>query len=215
MAGQIIKRSEDTWTVRIFQGRDENGKRRYVNKMIHGAKKNATEYLNAKLRGKDLGINIEPASESLGKYLDKWLEASVKPRVRPRTFDDYCALMVRYVREPLGAIKLSDLRAIDIQKVYHSMQERGIGPRVVRYTHAVLSSALKQAVKWDMLHRNPASVVDLPRMVRKEMMAMTATEANRFLEALKGTRQHTLFMFALTTGMRPQEYLGLSGRTLT
>jgi hypothetical protein len=74
--------------------------------------------IDGKLRDKDLGINIEPASESLGKYLDKWLETSVKPRVRPRTFDDYSALMVRYVREPLGAIKLSDLRPIDIQKVY-------------------------------------------------------------------------------------------------
>ena len=65
MAGQIIKRGEKTWIVRIFQGRDENGKRRYVNKTIHGTKKNAEKYLTAKLRDKDLGINIEPASESL------------------------------------------------------------------------------------------------------------------------------------------------------
>jgi integrase len=89
------------------------------------------------------------------------------------------------------------------------MQERGLGPQVVRYTHAVLSSALKQGVKWDMLHKNPASAVDLPLMVRKEMKAMTPAEASRFLEAVKGTRQYALFNFALTTGMRPQEYLAL------
>ena len=209
MAGQIIKRSDKTWTVRIFQGRDENGKRRYVNKTVHGTKKDADKYLTAKLRDKDLGINIEPASESLAKFLDSWLETSVKPRVRSRTYNDYTALMTRYVREPLGAIKLADLRAIDIQKLYQSMQERDLSARVVRYTHAVLSSALKQAVKWDMLHRNPASVVDLPRMVRKEMKAMSPAEASRFLEAVKGTRHYALFNFALTTGMRPQEYLGL------
>lgn len=209
MAGQIVKRGEKTWVVRIFQGRDENGKRRYINKTIHGTKKNAEKYLTAKLRDKDLGINIEPASESIDKYLDKWLETSVKPRVRPRTYNDYVALMTRYVREPLGAVKLSDLRPIDIQKVYQSMQERELSPRVVRYTHAVLSSALKQAVRWDMLHRNPASAVDLPRMVRKEMKAMSPAEASRFLEAVGGTRQYALFNFALTTGMRPQEYLAL------
>jgi integrase len=145
----------------------------------------------------------------VAKYLDKWLETSVKPRVRPRTYDDYVSLMTRYIREPLGAIKLAELRPIDIQKVYLSMQERELSPRVIRYTHAVLSSALKQAVKWDMLHRNPASSVDLPRMVRKEMKAMSPTEASRFLEAVKDTRQYALFNFALTTGMRPQEYLGL------
>ena len=209
MAGQIIKRGDRTWLVRIFNGCDENGKRRYINKTIHGTKKDANQYLTAKLRDKDLGLNIEPSSESLGQYLDKWLKTSVKPRVRLRTFDDYEALLKRYVREPLGAIKLADLRPIDIQKVYQSMQERKLSPRVVRYTHAVLSSALKQAVKWEMLHRNPASVVDLPRMVRKEMRAMSPDEASRFLEGLKGTRQYALFNFALTTGMRPQEYLGL------
>lgn len=209
MAGQIIKRADRTYLVRIFNGRDENGKRRYINKTIHGTKKDAERYRTAKLRDKHLGINIEPASESLAKYLDKWLETSVKPRVRSRTYDDYVSLMARYIREPLGAVKLSDLRPIDIQKVYQSMQERELSPRVVRYTHAVLSSALKQAVKWDMLPRNPASAVDLPRMVRKEMKAMSPAEASRFLEALKGTRQYALFNFALTTGMRPQEYLGL------
>src|ERR1051325_9424910 len=137
MAGQIIKRGEKTWIVRIFQGRDENGKRHYLNKTIHGTKKNAEKYLTAKLRDKDLGINIEPASESLAKYLDKWLETSVKPRVRSRTYDDYVSLMARYVREPLGATKLADLRPLDIQKVYQSMQERDLSPRVVRYTTAV------------------------------------------------------------------------------
>jgi S-formylglutathione hydrolase len=60
MAGQIVKRGEKVWIVRIFQGRDENGKRRYINKTIHGTKKSAEKYLTAKLRDKDLGINIEP-----------------------------------------------------------------------------------------------------------------------------------------------------------
>ena len=41
MAGQIIKRGDKIWLVRIFLGRDENGKRRYTNKTIHGTKKNA------------------------------------------------------------------------------------------------------------------------------------------------------------------------------
>jgi len=183
--------------------------RRYVNKTIHGTKKNAETYLTAKLRDKDLGINIEPASESLDKYLHKWLESSVKPRVRPLTYHDYVALMTRYIREPLGAIRLADLRPIHIQKVYQTMQQRDLSPRVVRYTRAVLSSALEQAVKWDMLHRNPSSAVDLPRMVRKEMKAMSPVEASRFLESVKGTRHYALFNFALTTGMRPQEYLAL------
>src|ERR1051325_9472021 len=101
MAGQIIKRGDKTWLVRIFLGRDENGKRRYTNKTIHGTKKNAETYLKAKLRDKDLGINIEPASESLDKYLDKWLQSVVRSRVREATFDDYKYLLKRYVSPTL------------------------------------------------------------------------------------------------------------------
>lgn len=172
-------------------------------------KKNAETYLTAKLRDKDLGINIEPAAESLNKYLDKWLDTAAKPRLRTRTFDDYTSLLKRYVRDPLGAIKLSDLRPVDIQRLYRKMQDDGLSPRVIRYTHAVLSSALKQAVKWEIIFRNPAAVVDLPRQARKEMRAMTLDEASKFLDAVKGTRMSALFIFALTTGMRPQEYLAL------
>ena len=49
MAGQIIKRGEKNWVVRIFMGRDGNGKRRYMNKTIRGTKKAADTYLNKTL----------------------------------------------------------------------------------------------------------------------------------------------------------------------
>lgn len=210
MAGQIIKRGEKTWVVRIFQGRDENGKRRYVNKTIHGTKKSAEKYLTAKLRDKDLGINIEPASESLDKYLEKWLESVVRSRVREATFDDYKYLLDRYVSPTLGAIKLCDIRSIDIQKVYGDMLgEKELSARTVRMTHAVLSSAMKQAVRWHMLQRNPCEFVDLPRMARKEMQALSPEEASRFLEAGRADKLGIVLSFALATGMRPEEYLAL------
>jgi integrase len=210
MAGQIIKRGEKTWVVRIFQGRDENGKRRYVNKTIHGTKKSAEKYLTAKLRDKDLGINIEPASESLDKYLEKWLESVVRSRVREATFDDYKYLLDRYVSPTLGAIKLCDIRSIDIQKVYGDMlSEKELSARTVRMTHAVLSSAMKQAVRWHMLQRNPCEFVDLPRMARKEMQALTPEEVGRFLDAARADKLGIALSFALATGMRPEEYLAL------
>lgn len=210
MAGQIIKRGEKTWIVRIFQGRDENGKRRYVNKTIHGTKKSAEKYLTAKLRDKDLGINIEPASESLDKYLEKWLENVVRSRVREATYDDYKYLLDRYVSPTLGAIKLCDIRSIDIQKVYGDMLgEKELSARTVRMAHAVLSSAMKQAVRWHMLQRNPCEFVDLPRMARKEMQALSPDEASRFLEAAREDKLGIVLSFALATGMRPEEYLAL------
>lgn len=92
----------------------------------------------------------------------------------------------------------------------HNWHTNGLSFLVVEFdSGACLSSALKHAVKQDMLHRNPADAVELPRQERKEMMAMTPEEGGRFLAAVKETRFAALFTFALTTGIRPQEYLGL------
>jgi integrase len=209
MAGQVIKRGDDTWLVRIFTGRDAQGKRRYLNKTIKGKKKDADTYLSKTQAAISTGTFIEPSLSTLSEYLDKWLETAARPRVSERTFADYKALLERYVREPLGGKKLSDLRTLDIQALYSEMQMRGLSPRVVRYTHAVLSSALKQSVRWSMLSRNPCEHVQLPKQTRTEMRFLSPSDAAKFLSALEGDRCATVLTFALATGMRPEEYFGL------
>jgi integrase len=209
MAGQIIRRGEDTWVVRIFMGRDAQGKRRYLNKTIKGKKKDAEAYLSKTVTSISTGTFVEPSALSVGEYLDKWLNTAARHRVRERTFVDYSELLDRYVRPSIGEKRLSDLRPLHIQSLYTELQERGLSARTVRYTHAVLSSALKQAVKWLMLAQNPASLVDVPKAARKEMQALSPEEAKRFLTESDKDRWSALFALALSTGMRPEEYLGL------
>ena len=207
MAGQIIKRGESKWLVRIFTGRDAKGKRAYLNKTIHGTKKDAQKWLTSTLRDIDLGVFIEPTSLSLGDYLDKWLESAARPRVSERTADGYADLLKRYIRESLGDKRLDKLQALDIQKVYGEMQERGLSARIVRHTHSALHNALKQAVKWGLLFRNPTDLVELPKVPHKERRVLSPDEAVSFLNAADEMPSGLVFEFALVTGMRPEEYL--------
>jgi integrase len=209
MAGQVIKRGDNVWLVRIFTGRDEKGKRRYFNKTIHGTKKDAVKYLTATLRDKDLGVFIEPCALSVNEYLTKWLEAAARPRLRERTLSDYTEKLKRYVRPTIGDKQLADVRPLNIQTLYGQMQANGLSARTVRYTHAILSSAFKQAIKWHMLTRNPCEAVELPRAERREMQAFSPEDAGQFLRAAKDDEQGIIFAFALATGMRPEEYLAL------
>ena len=49
MAGQIVKRGERLWVVRIYLGRDPiTGKRMYQNHTLNGTKKEAQAFLNAR-----------------------------------------------------------------------------------------------------------------------------------------------------------------------
>ena len=176
MAGQIIRRGDKTWVVRIFMGRDGNGKRRYLNKTIRGVKKEAENYLSRTLTDISAGTFVEAASDTVTDYLDKWLETAAQPRLRENTYREYKGLVERYVKPKLGPMRLSDLRPLDIQKFYGSLTEQGLSPRTVRYTHSVLSSAFKQAVRWRMVAHNPCEAVELPRKETSEMQSLGPVE---------------------------------------
>lgn len=209
MAGQIIKRGENIWYVRIFLGRDVNGKRKSFNKTIHGTRKDAQKYLTAKLREKDLGVFIEPSAMSLDDFLNRWLEEVAQYKLRARTFETYEALLKRHVRNKLGAKKICDLQAFEIQKLYNEMKKDGYSAKTIRHVHNVFSSALKQAIKWKMLMHNPCDICELPRLEKKEMKYLSPEETAKFLEVAKEDKFYIILLIAIETGMRPEEYFGL------
>jgi integrase len=209
MTGQLIKRNENTWLVRIFLGRDANGKRKYFNKTIHGTKKDAQKYLTAKTREKDLGVFVEPASTYLNDFLNRWLEEISKQKVREKTFNNYVSLLNCHVREKLGLKRLSDIQAHEIQKLYNDMKKVDYSPKTIRHVHNVLSSALKQAVKWKMLIQNPCDICELPRQEKVEMKYFSPEQTTKFLQSAKDDKHFLVFLTAIETGMRPGEYLAL------
>ncbi|HEV7642922.1 MAG TPA: tyrosine-type recombinase/integrase [Pyrinomonadaceae bacterium] len=214
MAGQIIRRGDDSWTVRIFLGRATNGKRKYFNHTVRGTKKDAQKLLTAKLREKDLGVLIEPASMPLSEYLAQWLEEVAKSRVRERTFEQYKWLVMGYIGTALGTRCVSDVQPFDVQKFYGDLQKKGLSGRTIRYTHNVFSSAMKQAVKWKMISNNPCDHCDLPRHEKKEMKYLSSEQTNIFLTTAQASKWFVLFLLAIETGMRPEEYLGLQWKDI-
>lgn len=209
MAGQITKRGDNTWYVRIFLGRNAKGKRKYFNKTIHGTKKDAQKFLTAKLREKDLGVFVEPASMPLYEFIDKWLLEVAKHRVKENTFDRYQSIAKTYIKKYIGQTRLCDLEDYQVQKFYDGLRDKGLSPRTVRYAHTVLSSALKQAIKWRMIANNPCSLCELPKLKKVEMKYLKPNEASFFLQVAKENKLYALFLLAVETGMRPSEYLAL------
>ena len=213
--GQIIARGDRIWLIRVYLGRDhETKKRNYHNRTIRGSMREAQAYLTKKLRERDLGRDLEGAKITLNEYFDRWLETAVKPRVRQKTYQDYAGILRRYIRPGLGDRVLVSMRAMDIQTTYQAMIERGLSPRTVRYTHAVLRSALRQALQWRLLLENPVDGVKIPQQHRGEMRSLTVAQAQAFLRAALATRHGPVLAVALTTGMRPSEYLALKWQDL-
>lgn len=211
--GQIEPRGDDCYRIKVFTGyeQDEMGrlKRCYHSETIHGTKKEAERRLTMLLNELDRGTFIKETKETLNQYLDRWLAVAAKPRVSPSTYADYVWLLKTYVRPVLGKKRLAQVKPVDIQALYTAMLEKGLSARTVRYTHSVLRSALGQAVRWQIIAQNPTQYVDLPRNDHKEMKCLQPLQARRFLEVAQGSPYYALFVIAITTGMRPGEYLAL------
>jgi integrase len=217
VTGQIIckdKKKKNKWLVRIFLGTNlTTGKREFLNKIIHGTKKDAEDYRTEIFQQRRRKTFVKPTTMTLNTYLDEWLPAA-RTRLRERTYASYVYNIDRYIRPALGNYKLSDLDSVDVQKLYASMLERGLSPRTVRYTHCILSSALKKAVRLSKLAKNPCELAELPKPERKEMRALSPEEAQQFLQAAAKRPIGPLFALALITGLRPSEYLALQWKDL-
>jgi integrase len=118
-------------------------------------------------------------------------------------------MLQRYIRPHLGERVLAAMRPMDVQTTYQKMIERGLSARTVGYTHAVLRSAIRQALQWRLLLENSVDGVKIPQQPRGEMRSLTVEQARTFLKAALATPHGPVLALALTTGMRPSEYLGL------
>jgi hypothetical protein len=97
--GQIVRRGDRTWLVRLYNGRDPESKRRkFLNQTVHGGLRDAQSHLNRMLGERDRGRNLDSSKQTLNQLLDRWLEVCARPRLRAKSFQGYEGLLRRYVR---------------------------------------------------------------------------------------------------------------------
>ena len=213
--GQIIARGEQRWLVRVYLGRDhETRKRIYHNRTIYGSLRHAQSYLTRKLHERDLARGVEGVQITVDEFLDNWLKTAAKPKVRAKTYSDYAAILRRYIRPALGTKMLASLSPLEVQAAFQMMIDRKLSARTVRYSHAVLRAAMRQAIRWQLLLKDPTRGVQVPSQRQREMPVLTAEQARLFLKTALKSQQSCLFAVALTTGMRPSEYRALCWRDI-
>jgi integrase len=213
MRGNIYRRGS-TWSVRYDEGRDEHGRRRQRSKGGFATRRDAQRFLTDMLARLGDGSYAQPAKTTLGEYLElEWLPA-IESTVRPLTFTQYHSVVRLRILPTLGHVRLQAFTGGHLNALYRELEQAGLSVSTRRLTHAVLHRALRDAVRWGRLFRNPADMADPPAAGRSRAKAWTAKELVRFLGHARGDRLYPLWRLAATTGMRRGELAGITWRCL-
>src|SRR5215212_5475303 len=205
--GDRITKRRDGLFQGMYTAQTPNGpKRKYVYGRKYGdVKRKLAEAMGDAARG----IVVDDKNLTVSEYLDRFLEDVQRGSVRESTYSRDKYLVTNHVKPALGRVKLKNLSAMHLQRLYREKQNAGLSASTVQKMHHVLHKALGQAVRWDLIPRNLADAVKAPTPSSKEMHPLDAVQARALLEAARGDRLEALYVLALHTGMRMGELLAL------
>lgn len=207
--GSIHQRRDGRWVASIELGWGPDGKRKRRH-FFAPTRKEVQEKLRAAQRDQTLGIPLAPERQTVEQFLLRWLEDTARPRVREKTFSSYEQLIRVHLIPSLGRLQLQQLTPQHVQSFLTHKTRQGLSNRTVRYLRGLLSNALGTALRWGLVQRNVATLVDPPRAVKREVQPFTAEQARHFLTACQGHRMEAIFVVALLEGLRQGEILGLA-----
>ncbi len=181
-------------------------KRRYV---TGKTREEARQKLAKAMADRDGSLVFEDGGITVGEYLERWLKDSVRGTVRQSTYEAYGYVTYPHVVPALGRVKLKALTPVHVRNLCKEKLDGGLSCATVRKMRGVLQKALDQAVSDGLVPRNAAKGIRLPQGKKKEIRPLYPDEARALLEAARGDRLETLYVLAVSTGLREGELLAL------
>jgi integrase len=185
-------------------------------------KKEAEAYLRRQVVQVEDGVHVRPSRETLRDYVeDAWLpslDALVAGgKLRQTTALSYSTMARLHVLPRIGGTRLTAIDAPLLNRLYADLLREGrrdgkggLSTTTVHLVHVTISRALKDAVKWGRLARNPAQVADPPQAKNAEKQVWSADQLHAFLDFTRTERLGALWHLLATTGIRRGEAAGLT-----
>jgi len=204
----VTKLGPRRYRIEIDRGRRPDGSRARYYETVRGTKKEAEERERELRRQMDTGLDFEPSKVTVGEWLERWLADFAAPKVSKRTLVTY-SHTVAIFSDSLGAIRLRDLRGVQIQRALAAYVELGRTNRSARKHFTVLKSALQRALRLGLIVRNPADLVEPPKPERREMRTADAKTLRLLLDECRDPDLRRMIYVLVQTGLRAGELLGL------
>ena len=151
-----------------------------------------------------------PGNMTCNAWFATWIEMK-KTSVRPGTIEVYTSYYNNTVKDIIGDMQLSDVKPIQCQMILSKMAERGYHQGTIKHTRIVLYGMFEAARENDIIISNPMKrslkiEIGKPAKVRE---ALSLEDQKKLFKALIGHKYENQYCFAMQTGLRVGELVGL------
>ena len=204
--GSIFQLPDGRWRGQVYIGYGDGRRRSRVT--TRRTRREAAEWLHRIREDYRSGV-VAPGTITLREWSETYLRDVARNRVKPSTYRNYERDFALYINPTLGRVRLNRLEPAQVSQLYERKLAEGLSPTSVRLIHATLRRALTVAMRWGLIGRNVALMVDPPRQSQHPVEPLSLAEARALLDAAKGDRMEARWVLGLSLGLRQGEALGL------
>lgn len=211
MRGTMRKRG-DAWSLELYLGVDESGKKQRIYKTFRGTQKEAEKELAKLVNSYNIGELVKtPDKMTVNDLMDLWFDNHVEQKNKRQTIIWYKKLFKVHIEPSIGRIKLSKLSSIHIEKFYNDLQSKSCSSTLINAIHRTLRASFNWGIKKRILSVNPCALVEKPSLKKPIHKIWTPEETIQFFNA-PSTRSNQYFLVYLigaAAGLRKGEVLGI------
>ena len=169
------------------------------------------------------GTFVAPTQQTVAEFLEDFVKLYGEKRWGVSMYMSSCALMRNYILPIIGRLKVQDITPRTVDQYIQTLRKT---PAVSTKTHKaatkyltdtnvekiikLLRCAFKQAVRWELIAKNPFDNAVLPRTRYNKRDIWDVDTIRKALDACESTRLYLAMNLAFACSLRMGEILGLT-----
>jgi integrase len=218
MRGNITRRGKRSWRLKFDLPRDPaRGRRNTQVVTVRGSRRDAETKLTGLLAAVDASRYVQPTKLTVAEHVRARVSAwEAAGDIAAKTAERYRELVENQIVPHLGTKVLQKLRPLDIE-IWHAMlratgrkdSSGGVSNRTIGHAHRILSKALREAARHDLVAKNVAAEERAPTVGAEEMVILTEAQVSALPASMTDRPIYSKAITALFTGLRRGELLAL------
>lgn len=211
--GLIRKRKDGRYELRIMDGYQKNGKQKVIS--FYGqTRQEVRDKKKAYVAGSKQGVGMK-AKYTFGEFADVWFERH-QEQLENATIENYTYILDT-LKEHIGKRPLHEITTPEIEDFLQKLRRKKYSDSYIRSCRGMLTQIYNRALAYQLVTYNPASLAVRMKSQtpQQKKESFTASECSRLIADLPQDRMGWTIRVMISTGLRPQEMMGLEPRHIT